>query len=401
MIKNLENQDEIIKLIDREYTIPEEFKSIAKKAIKEFSTKNLKEETLDRLVNKPQSLRDNIGALGKNFANFKGYVAEWLVCMEYNSVKNKDSNVVFSMLNPDHQSKADIIHIIKVGNGYICKAGPDVKASENPVYILNSMERNYNERENVPILDINNTMTTEEARKRNLKPKQLERLNRLEAEFPKKKLIPSSISKEDVRIIALNYIKYIEYGVLPSQNSEKNFDVNKMKNPEYIKALKNISQEKTLKLANWNEYCLVDINTNEKINRKEILEDKKKAKNDINFDNNEPGYKNNGKYKQNKKTKYERHIELDDDKIEKRIRTIFKIGKGVSCIYKIYKQFRTVSKEECTVESEINYLEIDEGLDDSVRQSRCEHEVIEHTRRYKSGKVVNVRAHKRCVNKDI
>lgn len=380
MFKNLNNQDEIIKLIDKEYVIPEEYKSIVKKAIKELSTKNLKEETIDRLVNKPQSLRDNIGVLGKGFANFNGYVAEWMVCMEYNSIKNKDSNVVFSMLNPDHQSKADIIHIIKCGNGYIYKAGPDVKASENPNYILNSMERNYKNRQNVPILDVHNTITTEEERRKNLKPRQLERFNNLKESFPRKSLIPSSISPEVLRSTSFNYIKYIEHGVLPSQNSKIAFNVKNIQNQDYINKLKQKSRENVLKTSKWSEYKIIDINTKAKI-------DQNIEKDNLKFNENKSNTEDKNKKYKNKNI----DIEIDEKKLQKYVHYGYKIYKTINNIYKSYKSAKTDVYED--------YIEYQENLDDLHENIRGEHDVKEHIRICKSGKKVNVRAHKRCVGK--
>lgn len=133
-------RDKLIKLLSSEYTIPDIYIDCIKIAIKQYATKNYSVETIDNLVRTPQSLSKGLSLLrernGKNdLSLFRGIISEWLVCAEYNALKNKGA-VVMTITNPDPSSKADLLHIINTGNGFKAIPGPDVKSGGSS-YVFN------------------------------------------------------------------------------------------------------------------------------------------------------------------------------------------------------------------------------------------------------------------------
>jgi hypothetical protein len=113
------------------------------------------------MVNRTQSLRNSLPKINESLGFFKELVTEWLVCMEYNSLKNYE-NVVMTIVNPDTSSKADLLHIIKTDKGYICKSGLDVKTGDAK-YVLDQWDKILNDRYEIPMIDVDGVLNTEKA----------------------------------------------------------------------------------------------------------------------------------------------------------------------------------------------------------------------------------------------
>ncbi|MEC1716499.1 hypothetical protein [Schinkia azotoformans] len=202
------NFNEIKDLFTSSYIIPEEFKEIVKKAINQYSQPNKKsEEKLNELVNKSYSPLDTFNYLttnnNGNFNQWNGHLAEWITCFEYNSGRNNDS-VVFTFVNPDTTSKADLLHIIKVGKGFKCVAGADIKTG-SPKYVLDQLEKVWKHEGSIPFFDYHNTLQNKER----LTQKQRERLVKLEEKYPKKRIITSRYSREEQIKFSHDYLSYV------------------------------------------------------------------------------------------------------------------------------------------------------------------------------------------------
>jgi len=196
--------DKAFDLLKSSFSIPDEYKEEVAKAVVKYSTKNLSIETATKLVNKEQNLFDNLGVLSSHQNNFNGFTAEWIACMEYNGLKNK-GDLLLTIVNPDPQSKADLLHIIKTSSGIIVKPGPDVKSGSED-YIINEYERNLKEKYDIPFLDTSGTLTTEDGFKR-LSPRKKARVNKMFEDYPNKRPIPSSIDNQAARKILKKMIK--------------------------------------------------------------------------------------------------------------------------------------------------------------------------------------------------
>ncbi|WP_226528158.1 hypothetical protein [Metabacillus niabensis] len=202
------NFNEIKDLFTSSYTIPEEFKEIVKKAINQYSQPNKKSEgKLTELVNKSYSPLDTFCYLTTNskgnFNQWNGHLAEWITCFEYNSGRNNDS-VVFTFVNPDTTSKADLLHIIKVGKGFKCVAGADIKTG-SPNYVLDQLEKVWKHEGSIPFFDYHNILKNKER----LTQKQRERLVKLEGKYPKKRIITSSYAREEQIKFSHDYLSYV------------------------------------------------------------------------------------------------------------------------------------------------------------------------------------------------
>lgn len=235
---SVENRERLLSLLMSEYVIPDEYIESVKLAINTYSTKKYSDDTINKMVKKPQSLTNNLALLrernGKtDLSLFRGMVCEWLVCAEYNALKNK-GDVVLTILNPDSSSKADLLHIIRVSDGYKVVPGSDVK-SGGSTYVFNQWKKIVNYRYDIPMVDIDGVLTTEEGMKQ-LTIKQRNELHEFQKKFPRKKPVKTLWSKSDISIVIADYLKYIEFEIRPSTDSEltvKDVDVKSIKEKIY------------------------------------------------------------------------------------------------------------------------------------------------------------------------
>ncbi|WP_148629495.1 hypothetical protein [Bacillus sp. E214] len=193
------NINELMPLFTSSYTIPIEYRNAVRLAINKYTNRptGYSDEKLKELVDKEMSPLDTFKYLSEDkphrINQWKGHLAEWIVCYEYNSIRNSNSNVVFTIVNPDTTSKADILHIVNTGHGYMCVAGPDVKTG-NANYLINQLEKVWGHEENIPFFDYNCILQT----RRKLSPGQNKRLSNLEEKYPNKKILTPSISRQDI-----------------------------------------------------------------------------------------------------------------------------------------------------------------------------------------------------------
>nr|WP_039695272.1 hypothetical protein [Streptococcus gallolyticus] len=227
-------RDRLVQLLTSEYTIPDELVDCVKVAIKQYSTKNYTDDAVDRMVRTPQSLSKGLALLrernGKNdLSLFRGIISEWLVCAEYNALKNKGS-VVLTITNPDPSSKADLLHIIDTGKGYKAVPGPDIK-SGGSTYVFNQWKKIVNDRYEIPMVDIDGILTTEEGIKQ-LTQKQRIEFEELSAFYPNKRPLDTAFDKTDINRIVADYLKFIEFDVYPSTQTSlsiKDIDIKNVK----------------------------------------------------------------------------------------------------------------------------------------------------------------------------
>lgn len=231
-------RDRLVQLLTSEYTIPDELVDCVKVAIKQYSTKNYTDDAVDRMVRTPQSLSKGLALLrernGKNdLSLFRGIISEWLVCAEYNALKNKGS-VVLTITNPDPSSKADLLHIIDTGKGYKAVPGPDIK-SGGSTYVFNQWKKIVKYRYEIPMVDIDGILTTEEGIKQ-LTQKQREEFEELSALYPNKRPLDTAFDKTDINRVVADYLKYVEFNILPSTVSDlsiKDISVSRIKEKLY------------------------------------------------------------------------------------------------------------------------------------------------------------------------
>ncbi len=191
--------NEIFDLFTFSYSIPIEFREIVKTAINRYAQPyKYSEETLNRMVNKATSPLDTFKYLGTNkesqfnYNQWKGHLAEWIVCYEYNSIRN-NGNVVFTFVNPDSSSKADSLHIIKVGERYKCIAGPDIKTGQ-AAYLINQLEKVWSHEGSIPFYDFYNILSDE----KKLTKKQIFKLNQLKEKHPQKVILTPNFNPEEI-----------------------------------------------------------------------------------------------------------------------------------------------------------------------------------------------------------
>ncbi|MGQ7546937.1 hypothetical protein ACTGVM_12105 [Streptococcus suis] len=231
-------RDRLVQLLTSEYTIPDELVYCVKVAIKQYSTKNYTDDAIDRMVRTPQSLSKGLALLrernGKNdLSLFRGIISEWLVCAEYNALKNKGA-IVMTITNPDSSSKADLLHIVDTGKGYKAVPGPDIK-SGGSTYVFNQWKKIVKYRYEIPMVDIDGILTTEEGIKQ-LTQKQREEFEELSALYPNKRPLDTAFDKADINRVVADYLKYVEFNILPSTVSDlsiKDASVSRIKEKLY------------------------------------------------------------------------------------------------------------------------------------------------------------------------
>lgn len=218
----IDKRTALLDLLLSEYTIPEEMLDCVAKAIKQYATQNYSDEAINKMVNTPQSLSRGLSLLrernGKtDLSLFRGIMLEWLVCAEYNALKNKGA-VVMTIINPDPTSKADLLHIINTEHGYKVVPGPDVK-SGGSTYVLNQWEKIVRKRYEIPMVDVDGVLTSDEGLKQ-LTSNQKARFEELCKEYPNKKPLATEWNKEDISRVLADYLKYVEFAVQPNTDTE-------------------------------------------------------------------------------------------------------------------------------------------------------------------------------------
>lgn len=218
----IDKRTALLDLLLSEFTIPEEMVGCVAEAIKLYKTQDYSDEAINNIVNNPQSLSRGLSLLrernGKtDLSLFRGIMLEWLVCAEYNALKNKGA-VVMTIINPDPTSKADLLHIINTGDGYLAVPGPDVK-SGGSTYVLNQWEKIVRKRYEIPMVDVDGVLTSDEGLKQ-LTSNQKARFEELCKEYPNKKPLATEWNKEDISRVLADYLKYVEFAVQPNTDTE-------------------------------------------------------------------------------------------------------------------------------------------------------------------------------------
>lgn len=218
----IEKRTALLDLLLSEYTIPEEMVDCVAEAIKLYKTQDYSDEAINNMVKNPQSLSKGLSLLrernGKtDLSLFRGIMLEWLVCAEYNALKNKGA-VVMTIINPDPTSKADLLHIINTGDGYLAVPGPDVK-SGGSTYVLNQWEKIVRKRYEIPMVDVDGVLTSDEGLKQ-LTSNQMAKFKQLCKDYPNKKPLATEWNKEDISRVLADYLKYAEFAVQPNTDTE-------------------------------------------------------------------------------------------------------------------------------------------------------------------------------------
>ncbi|EHI74097.1 Uncharacterised protein [Streptococcus criceti] len=240
----VDKRDRLVELLASEYTVPEQYIDCVKVAIKQYATKNYSDKTISSMAKTPQSLSKGLALLrersGKtDLSLFRGIISEWLVCAEYNALKNKGA-VVITITNPDPSSKADLLHIIDTSNGFKAVPGPDVKSGGSS-YVFNQWKKIVQNRYEIPMVDVDDILTTEEGLKQ-LTKKQRAEFEELSIQFPNKRPIPSAWNKDDIMRVIADYLKYVEFDLLPSTESAlsiKDISVPRIKDKLYSGKISN------------------------------------------------------------------------------------------------------------------------------------------------------------------
>ena len=235
---SIENREKILNLLNAEYVIPDEIIGCVKEAVRTYSTKNYSDEAVDKIVRTPQSLSRGLTLLRerdgkKDLSLFRGILTEWLVCAEYNALKNKGS-VVMTITNPDPSSKADLLHIIKIGNRFKALPGPDVK-SGGSTYVFNQWKKIILNRYEIPMVDVDGILTTDVGMKK-LTKKQKQEFEKLKRQFPNKKALETCWNNEDILRVISDYLKFIEFEIYPDTETDlgiKDIDVKNLKTKLY------------------------------------------------------------------------------------------------------------------------------------------------------------------------
>lgn len=250
---NLGQREYLLEILNYEYVIPNEFQECVKDAIKKYAANSrYSESAIDSMLKKPQSMGSSIGAIrDNNLSLFRGKFAEWLACIEYNVLKNK-GNVLMTIINPDSTSKADLLHIIKKGDKYEAIPGPDIKCGGN-TYVLGQWNKIVNSRYDIPMVDMDGILTTEEGLKV-LTDKQREKFEQLKQVHNRKKPIKSEWNKQEINRLMMDYLKYVSDGITPADPEVRPFVVSKENRDRIRDKLSKLSG-KIENRSNWDEFC--------------------------------------------------------------------------------------------------------------------------------------------------
>jgi hypothetical protein len=287
------DRDCIIEKLAKGYVLPDDCREAVCEAIQKYANSSLTEANIEKYITSPisafEAAQHFSGANCCAFSHFKGKLDEYLACLEYNAVKNK-GNVVFSFVNPDPHSKADILHVVRVDANYgdvsectyMVVPGPDVKTG-SPTYILDQYEKCCKTKYEIPFFDFDGWIT-DDAFIRKLTPSQKKRLDGLLAEYPNKKPLKCSFSQASSKRIELDFLKYIRFGELPSvcDISGYQLDYGNADTREIIKK-NSIEMSRQVSLDTWDNFsysvaqsmdnAIIIDKTNRSINTDELIDE--------------------------------------------------------------------------------------------------------------------------------
>lgn len=196
-------------------------------------------------------MTESLGAIrDNNLSLFRGRFAEWLACIEYNSLKNK-GNVLITIVNPDPTSKADLLHIIRRGNRCEAIPGPDIKCGGS-TYVFNQWVKIVTNRFEIPMVDMDGILTTEEGLKI-LTVNQKNKFEELRQKFPNKKPMKSMWSNNDINRLMMDYLKYVSNGSTPANPKDVRFVASKESQEKIKENLRN-QTNKPQSMATWDEF---------------------------------------------------------------------------------------------------------------------------------------------------
>lgn len=240
----LEQRKLILQIMNYSYTIPQEYHDCVANAIKKYATTSYTDEAIKKMVQKSQSVANSGFLLREDSLSFfRGKLAEWLACIEYNSLKNSGS-VIMTIVNPDPTSKADLLHFIKIGDEFEAVAGPDIKTGGS-TYVFDQWKKIVTTRYDIPMVDFDGVLTTEEGLKQLTKTQRIE-FEDLCKKYPRKRPIPSTWSNQDELRIRTDYFKSI-------LNIEGSFEYTPEIVPKLKEALANRAVEHLQEL-DWTEF---------------------------------------------------------------------------------------------------------------------------------------------------
>jgi hypothetical protein len=201
----IEQRKMILQLMNYSYKIPEEYHNCVAEAIKKYATRQYTDDKIREMVQKSQSVANSGYLLREDSISlFRGKFAEWLACIEYNAMKNSGS-VIMTIVNPDEFSKADLLHFIKVGDEFKAIAGPDIK-SGGSTYVFNQWKKIVTSRYDIPMVDFDGILTTEEGLKQ-LTKRERQEFELLCEKYPRKRPLPSAWSNQDELRLRVDYFK--------------------------------------------------------------------------------------------------------------------------------------------------------------------------------------------------
>jgi hypothetical protein len=240
----LEQRKLILQLMNYSYTIPQEYHDCVADAIKKYATTSYSDEAINKMLQKSQSVANSGFLLREDSLSFfRGKFAEWLACIEYNSLKNSGS-VIMTIVNPDPTSKADLLHFIKIGDEFKAVAGPDIKTGGS-TYVFDQWKKIVTSRHDIPMVDFDDILTTEDGLKQLTKNQRIE-FEELCKKYPRKRPIPSAWSNQDELRIRTDYFKSI-------LNIEGSFEYTPEIVPKLKEALAN-QASKRLQELDWTEF---------------------------------------------------------------------------------------------------------------------------------------------------
>ncbi|MCU4715869.1 hypothetical protein OCE25_26785 [Bacillus cereus] len=234
----MKDRDNLCKLLTKSFYIPEPYRGAVIQGILK-NANNITPERATELISQsfsPINLLKSKGYKeGQGYAIWRGFFTEWIINVQYNTFVNKEP-VLMTIVNPDPTSKCDLLHVIKAGDFIKCVAGPDIKTGQIN-YALDQYERICKSKYDIPFFDADRNFSEENIQR--LTKRQRERLDNLQKQYPRKKIIHPIFSNQDMIHITYDFLHYAAYNELPSQRTTQNTPITKEERKDiFVKAIK-------------------------------------------------------------------------------------------------------------------------------------------------------------------
>lgn len=211
--------DSIVKFLDAIIVIDPIYSESIRPVIKKTMNRNYNDETIDKIIQDTQNIRDSLYLLDKHVNDYIEFVCRKIEMFNYNYLKNNDETI--TMINPDPASESELLHIYDSKKCSFTRCGPDVKFGSADYIVDVYIEKYLMNEESHDFIDITGYMKAEDYCEKNgfrtLNKRQNAKVLDAIRKYGYKPTITSGISRMEFHRVIYYYLNYLVSGIIPSK----------------------------------------------------------------------------------------------------------------------------------------------------------------------------------------